>query len=131
MNARVMKVDSSSFFEHLEMVREKDDKGAVVISTTIQDIHKDEMGHISSGLYYTLLDATLGTAVLGLVGGIPSTIDMYVQVFKQEQIEKLTCRGYHIQMAGTTGSGRGDIFDESGNLIASGMATFKVRKETR
>ena len=63
MNARVMKVDSSSFFEHLEMVREKDDKGAVVISTTIQDIHKDEVGPTSGGLYYTLLDVTLGTAV--------------------------------------------------------------------
>ncbi|MFS0575432.1 PaaI family thioesterase [Sporosarcina sp. 179-K 3D1 HS] len=129
MNAQVIKVDSSSFFEHLGMVREENDKGAVVISLTIQDTHIDEVGHISSGLYYSLLDVAIGTAISDQVAGVTSTIDLYVQVFKQEQIEKLPCKGYIIQMAGTTGSGRGDILDESGNLISYGMATFKIQRD--
>ena len=54
---------------------------------------------------------------------------MHVQVFKQEQIKKLVCKGYHININGNAGSGRGDVFDGNGILVATGMATFKVMNE--
>ncbi|MEW9502062.1 PaaI family thioesterase [Jeotgalibacillus marinus] len=127
MKSRML--EQSTFSDHLGMVRQENDDGAVVISMEVQEIHKDEVGHVSSGLYYTLLDVALGTAVSEQEGGFTVTIDMHVQVFKQEQIKKLVCKGGHININGNAGSGRGDVFDGNGVLVATGMATFKVMNE--
>ena len=128
MNNKDMKIQQSTFFDHLGIVRQEDDDGAVVVSVKVQAFHKDEIGHVSSGLYYTLLDVALGTALSEQEGGSTATIDLHVQIFKQEQISRLVCKGYHIHINGNTGSGRGDVFDENGLLAATGMATFKVTK---
>ncbi|NYF23754.1 PaaI family thioesterase [Sporosarcina sp. JAI121] len=129
MNDKTMKIQQSTFFDHLGMKRQENEDGAVVVSVNVQEIHKDEVGHISSGLYYTLLDVALGTAVSEQEGGFTATIDLHVQIFKQEQISRLVCKGYHVQMNGNIGSGRGDVVDENGLLVATGMATFKVTKK--
>ena len=129
MNDIDMEMQQSTFFDHLGMVRQENDGEAAVVSVNVQAFHKDEVGHVSSGLYYSLLDATLGTAMSEQEGGFTATIDMYVQIFKQEQVGRLVCKGYYIQMNGNTSSGRGDIFDENGLLAATGMATFKLTKK--
>ena len=128
MENKRIKMQQSNFFDHLGLVRHRSDDGAVVISMNIQEIHKDEVGNVSSGLYYTLLDIALGT-VLEKEDDFTATIDMHVQVFKQQQISRLVCKGYNIHTNGNIGSGRGDIFDDFGILAATGMATFKVMKK--
>ena len=126
-----MKIQQSTFFEHLGMVRQEDDDGAVVVSVNVQAYHKDEVGNITSGLSYTLLDVALGTVVSEQEGGSMATIDLNVQIFRQEQISRLICKGYHIHTNGNIGSGRGDVFDENGLLVATGMATFKITKKSK
>ncbi|WP_172373790.1 PaaI family thioesterase [Sporosarcina jiandibaonis] len=126
MNNNNYKIVQSTFFDYLGFKRLQDDNGAVVISVDVQEIHKDENGHIASGIHYTLLDVALGTAVSEKENGFTLTIDLHVQLFDLNQCEKLICRGYPVNINGNIGNGRGDIFDENGVLIASGMATFKV-----
>jgi acyl-coenzyme A thioesterase PaaI-like protein len=120
----------STFFDYLGFKRLKDDHEVVVISMDVQEIHKDENGHIASGIHYTLLDVALGTAVSEKENGFTLTIDLHVQLFDLNQCEKLICKGYHVNINGNIGNGRGDIFDEYGVLVASGMATFKVIQNT-
>ena len=128
MGNKGIEIQQSNFFDHLGLVRHRMDDGAVVISMNIQEIHKDEVGNISSGLYYTLLDIALGS-VLEQEDNFTATIDMHVQIFEQQQISRLVCKGYNIHINGNIGSGRGDVFDENGILVATGMATFKLMKK--
>lgn len=131
MNNKEMKIQQSTFFEYLGIERHEDEDGAVVVSVNVQAYHKDEVGHVSSGLYYTLIDVALGTVMSEKEGGSMATIDLNVQLFRQEQISSLICKGYHIYTKGNTGSGRGDVFDENGLLVATGMATFKLTKKSK
>lgn len=126
-----MKIHHSTFNEHLGIVRQEDVDGAGVVSVNIQAYHKDEIGDISSGLYYTLLDVALGTVLSEQEIYAIATIDLSVQIFRQEQIRRLICKSYHIHTNGTIASGRGDIFDENGVLVATGIGTFKITKKAK
>ena len=128
MNGKYLNLEQSTFFEYLRLTRQEDDNGAVVVTMNVEDLHKDASGNVASGVYYTVLDVALGTAVSEQMNGFSATIDMHVQVFNQEKIEKLVCKGYLIDVNGNIGSGRGDLFDGNDVLVATGMATFKLMK---
>ena len=113
------------------MEKWKNDDGSVVVSINVQEIHKDEDGRVSDGIYYTLLDVALGTVVSEQAGGFGVTIDMHVQILepkKPKKPKKLICKVSAVHVNGKSGNGKGDIFDEHGKLIATGMATFKIIK---
>lgn len=123
-----MEIEQSNFFDHLKMKKWKNDDGSVVVSINVQEIHKDEDGQVSGGIYYTLLDVALGTGVSEQAGGFGVTIDMHVQILEHKKPKKLICKVSAVHINGKNGNSNGDVFDEHGELIATGMATFKIVK---
>jgi acyl-coenzyme A thioesterase PaaI-like protein len=119
----------STFFDYLGLTRQDHDNSPVVISMAVEEYHKDVAGAVSNGVYYSLLDVALGTAVTEQMNGFSATIDMHVQIFSHEMTNKLVCKGYFVQENGNIGSARGDVFDENNLLVATGLATFKVMKK--
>ncbi|RNF40217.1 PaaI family thioesterase [Planococcus salinus] len=126
MKSQLVVMEPYTFFNYLDMEKWKNADGSYDVIINVQDIHKDESGEIPAGVYYTLLDVATGAAVSEAAKGFGVTIDLHVQTFQQTACEKLICTAYPIQTAENSGSGKGSIVDEEGNLLATGMATFKV-----
>ena len=131
MTNQTMRVEQSNFFNHLEMEKWKNDDGSVMVSLNVQEIHKNEDGQVSDGIYYTLLDVALGTGVSEQAGGFGVTIDMHVQILEPQKLEKpkkLICKVSVVHINGKKGNSSGDVFNEDGKLVATGMGTFKIAK---
>lgn len=126
MGSQLIVMKPSTFFNHLDLEKWKNDDGSFEVLLDVQEIHKDESGDIASGVYYTLLDVALGSAVSEKAGGFGVTIDLHVQVFRQAGCKKLVCKAKPGHTTGNSGSGIGYIYDEEGTHIATGMASFKV-----
>ncbi|MEK4031233.1 PaaI family thioesterase [Pseudobacillus sp. FSL P4-0506] len=120
------KVDHSFFFSYLGLERQEDEAGAAVLSVKLVDSHLSETGKVAGGLFYTMLDAAMGTAVSEAGGAFGVTTDLHVQILRNEASRLFVCKGYCSGIEGKNASGRGEIFDESGRLVASGMAAFKL-----
>lgn len=131
MTNQPMEIEQSNFFGHLEMKKWKNDDGSVVVSINVQEVHKDEDGQVSDGIYYTLLDVALGSGVSERAGGFGVTIDMHVQILEPKNPRKLICKVSAVHVNGKNGNSIGDVFDEHGKLVATGMATFKIVKSAK
>ncbi|KAB7707811.1 hypothetical protein F9802_03615 [Bacillus aerolatus] len=122
------KVGQSYFFDYLGLERQENDGEAVVLSVGLADSHLSETDKVASGLFYTMLDAVIGTAVSEAGGGFVVTTDLHVQILCNDVSRLFICKGYSSQAEGKSGSGRGEVFNSEGRLVAAGMAAFKLLK---
>ncbi len=124
-------IKSTDFIGHLGIHINYESNIPVDVSLDVKEIHLDDLGHVSNGVYYTLLDIAIGSSVPTLPRDSSVTIDLHVEVFKRRNAEKLICKAYGVHKEGKIGWGQGDIIDEEGTLVARGMGTFKIMEGGR
>lgn len=85
-------------------------------------------GH--GGLLMTLLDEALGMAAKPAGSDIVrlSTVDMSIHFIRPAK-GRITCKGRLLRSGGSLAFCEGEVYDENNQVLAKGVATFKLYRE--
>ena len=89
-------------------------------------------GQPHGGVLFTLMDTTMAWAVLTKIDRRQNctTINLNIQYTKRAKIGTLTCQACIVHQATQIAYVRADILDEESQLIAIGLGTFRVIKQS-
>ena len=114
--------------EFIGMSIERPGPGRAVARTTAHDTHHNPHGFVHGGVVFTLIDTSMGAAVMSMLpaGQRCSTIECQVRFLRPVVNEDLVCettvikpgkRVFHLESKVTTGDGR---------VVATGTGSFAV-----
>ena len=115
-----------SFSRHIGAKVDEVEPGRAVISIEIEDVHLNGTGTLHGGVYASLIDNSMGIAVLALVGVRTATIEMNVHFLGAVNEGRITCRGEVVHRTRRTATAEAKVYDEAGNLVAMGTGAFRV-----
>jgi acyl-CoA thioesterase len=85
------------------------------------------LGTLHGGVTATLVDASIGMAVIGSQGGRPATtVELSVNYLRPHSSGKVRARARLLKVGRTLAFGVAEVKDEHGHLIASGSATYML-----
>lgn len=87
-------------------------------------------GQPHGGILFTLMDTTMAWAVLTMIdkGYTCATINLDIQFIKRAKSDVFTCRASVTDQGKQIVYARGDIFNESGQLLSAGQGVFRIVK---
>lgn len=104
--------------------------GCVVFTATPQEYYYNGIGLMHGGFAATLLDTTIGCAVLTTVPAekVATTLDLQVRYFRPLTMQSgtLRCEGRVINIGRSTTTAEGQIFDGAGRLCGHGTSTLAL-----
>lgn len=114
--------------EFIGMSIERPGPGRAVARTTAHDTHHNPHGFVHGGVVFTLIDTSMGAAVMSMLpaGQRCSTIECQVRFLRPVVNEDLVCettvikpgkRVFHLESKVTTGDGK---------MVATGTGSFAV-----
>ena len=115
-----------SFSRHIGAKVDEVEPGRAVISINIEDVHLNGAGTLHGGVYASLIDNSMGIAVLALVGVRTATIEMNVHFLGAVNEGRITCRGEVVHRTRRTATAEAKVYDDAGNLVAMGTGAFRV-----
>lgn len=121
--------DHSLFFDYIGFEREKDEEGQIVLSITVKDHLLSDGQFIAGGVFATMLDMTIGSAVTNAARCPAATIHLNVSYFDLTRRKSFTCKADLTHKKENLAFGEGEIVDDDGNLVAKGQGTFKLLKK--
>lgn len=119
---KIFQAEKTGLNGHLGLKFEKYEPGHVVCSLIIEDKHKNPAGTLHGGAICTLLDTAAGASGIIKEDGIRSLVTQAADIHFLRAVSsgKITAEGTVIKDGKQTAVARGDLFDENGNLIATG-----------
>ena len=123
------KADHSLFFDYIGFEREKGEEGHIVLSITVKDHLLSDEQLIAGGVFATMLDMALGSAVTNGARCPAATIHLNVSYFDLTRRTSFTCKANLTHKKENLAFGEGEIVDEEGTLVAKGQGTFKLLKK--
>ena len=98
----------------------------------ISDNHKNSLGIVHGGIYYTLADTVAGYGALATsVGKNCVTIDGSLNFLRAGKGGKLICTATPVRIGRTIAVMDTEIKDETGVLLAKGLFTFYIVDYTK
>jgi acyl-CoA thioesterase len=83
------------------------------------------LGTLHGGATASLIDAAIGVAVIGLLGGRPATtVELKLNYLRPATHGKVRARSKIIKIGKTLAFGTAEVHDLHGHLIAMGSATY-------
>jgi acyl-coenzyme A thioesterase PaaI-like protein len=120
----VESINCSLFFDYIGFKREADTKEQIILSITVKDHLLSDQQFIASGVFTTMLDIAIGTAITNLTHCPAATIQLNLSFFDLTRRQSFTCKVHLIHKEGNLAWGEGEIFDNKGNLAAKGQGAF-------
>lgn len=123
-------VANTAVWKHIGMELRKSVPGYSEIELIISDNLLQIHGNVHGGIQATLIDAAVASALLPMLeeNEITSTVELKTNYLRPGSGEKLICKGMIKHKGKTLAYGQADIFNDSGKLIASGTATFIIKR---
>jgi acyl-CoA thioesterase len=119
--------DAIPFNDHLGIVIEEKHDDGLTISCRMRPEFRNGHGVLHGGITATLADVAVGVAVrLRVAPRTATTIDLKVNYLKPMLDGKLWARSYLVRVGKTLITGRVDLKDDDGNLIAIAIATYMI-----
>lgn len=87
-------------------------------------ISNPDRGLVHGGILATLIDTAGDYAIAAKIGRAVPTIDLHVDYHKGATRGDLRAEGTVIRLGGTFSTAHGSIFNETGELLASGRAVY-------
>lgn len=115
-----------TFSKHIGAKVEEVEPGWAVVHIDIEDVHLNGAGTLHGGVYASLMDNSMGLAVLALVGTRTATIEMNVHFLGAVNGGKIVCRSEVVHRTRRTATAESKVYDAKGNLVAMGTGAFRV-----
>src|SRR5690554_5328073 len=102
--------------------------GRAEISMPITENLLQSAGIVHGGMLCTLIDSVLGTVVRATLQKVTpvATIDLNVSFLRPGGLGRLYARGEPIKVGRRVLVGVGEVFDESGRMLATGRGSFML-----
>jgi acyl-CoA thioesterase len=119
--------DNIPFNDHLGIVLEETHDDGLTVSCPMLPEFRNGHGVLHGGVIATLADVAVGVAVRRRIAPkTATTIDLKVNYLKPLVGGKLWARSYLVRTGKTLITGRVDLKDDDGNLIAIAIASYMV-----
>ncbi|MES2400591.1 MAG: PaaI family thioesterase [Pseudomonadota bacterium] len=121
--------DAAPFTDWMGVIQISSAQGEVVLQLPPRGEINNRRGVVHGGALATLLDSAMSRAARTLADGMElgGTIDLHVQ-FMQPATGTLTARGSVESSTRTLAFCRGEVRDEANTLVATGIATLRLRR---
>jgi uncharacterized protein (TIGR00369 family) len=118
----------SPFWAYLGMKEQVMEHGSAEVRLDVFPDLLQRRGIVHGGVIATLIDASIGSAVRSTLGedGATSTIELKTNYLRPAKGAYLIAKASLYHRGGTTAVGKSEVFDDAGNLIAVGTATFML-----
>jgi uncharacterized protein (TIGR00369 family) len=112
-----------------ELVAVDPDAGTIEMAFTATDQFLNPIGVVQGGMLAAMLDDTLGPALVATLGPgqFAPTTDLHVQFLRPAHPGRLVGRGRVVRRGKQIAFLAGELFDESGEIVATAMATAHIR----
>jgi uncharacterized protein (TIGR00369 family) len=103
--------------------------GTIEVAFTATDQFLNPAGVIQGGLLAAMLDDTLGPALVATLGPgqFAPTTDLHVQFLRPAHPGRLTGRGRVVRRGQEVAFLAGELLDDSGQVVATAVATAAIR----
>lgn len=119
--------DTIPFNDHLGIAVEEVHEDGITISCQMRPEFRNGHGVLHGGVTATLADVAVGVALrYRIAPKTATTIDLKVSYLKPLLYGKLWARCFLVRVGKTLITGRVDLTDDEGNLIAIAMATYMI-----
>jgi uncharacterized protein (TIGR00369 family) len=115
-----------TFSKHIKIRVEDVQPGRATLYADVEDIHCNGNGSLHGGVYTSLIDNATGLSVSSLVGLRTATIQMDTHFLEPVSGGRITCRGEVVHRTRRTATAEGRVYDEEGNLVATGAGVFRI-----
>lgn len=115
-----------TFSKHIGAKVEEVEPGRAVVYIDIEEVHLNGAGTLHGGVYASLMDNSMGVAVLALVGTRTATIEMNTHFLGSVNEGRIVCRSEVVHRTRRTATAESKVYDAEGNLVAMGTAAFRV-----
>jgi len=115
-----------TFSKHIKIKVKDVEPGRAALYVDVEDIHCNGNGSLHGGVYTSLIDNATGLAVSSLVGLRTATIQMDTHFLEPVSGGRITCRGEVVHRTRRTATAEGRVYDEEGNLVATGAGVFRI-----
>jgi uncharacterized protein (TIGR00369 family) len=115
-----------TFSKHIKIRVEDVQPGRATLYVDVEDIHCNGNGSLHGGVYTSLIDNATGLSVSSLVGLRTATIQMDTHFLEPVSGGRITCRGEVVHRTRRTATAEGRVYDEEGNLVATGAGVFRI-----
>lgn len=107
-------------------------EGYAELTLPIDDKLLQSANMVHGGVFSVLIDSVIGTAIRSVLDEdtISVTAEMNINYFRPATKGMLRATGKVLNAGRTLAVGIGDIFDENGKLLATGRATYVVKKNS-
>jgi len=115
------------FNDHLGIVLETTHDDGITISCRIVPEFRNGLGVLHGGVIATLADVAVGVALRPRIAPrTATTIDLKVNYLKPVLQGKLWARSYLVRVGKTLITGRVELKDDDGNLVAIAIASYMI-----
>jgi len=115
------------FNHHLGLKVTRLFKDGLTLECEISEMKQNGMGTLHGGVTATLVDAAVGIALIGQLGGqLVTTVELKVNYLRPASHGKVHARARLLKVGKTLGFGTAEVHDPHGRLVASGSATYMI-----
>lgn len=115
-----------TFSRHIRAKVEYAEPGRATLYIDVQDFHLNGAGTLHGGVYASLIDNTMGLALISEVGVRTATIDLNVRFLGAVREGRVTCRAEVVHRSRRLATLEARVFDSEENLVALGSGTFRI-----
>lgn len=121
--------DRIAFRQHLGIKVAEATLERAVLSMPWQAPLANRRGDVHGGALTTLIDTAISTAIVAQSPGLEAifTIELSVRYLAAASGD-LTATGKVLHIGGRVAFGQGDVHDSNGNLVATGQASYLLRR---
>ena len=115
-----------------ELIAVDPDAGTIEVGFTATEQFLNPIGMIQGGFLAAMLDDTLGPALVATLGPdeFAPTTDLHVQFLRPARPGRFRGVGRIVRRGRDVGFLSGELRDESGDIVATAMATAQIRRMT-
>jgi uncharacterized protein (TIGR00369 family) len=115
-----------TFSRHMRAKVMDVEPGRATLYIDVEDFHLNGAGSLHGGVYASLIDNTMGLALISKVGVRTATIDLNVHFLGAVREGRIVCRSEIVSRTRRLATLEAKVFDEKENLVALGTGTFRI-----
>jgi uncharacterized protein (TIGR00369 family) len=113
------------FNHHLGLSVSRVWSDGLTLECAIRETLRNGLGTLHGGVTATLVDVSIGLAVIGQLGGRPATtVELKVNYLRPATSGKVLARARIVKLGKTLVTGTTEVKDPHGHVIAIGAATY-------